>query len=131
MTTNSFYDRVIRDGKPEDLSKTVLNILSEALVDGERVDRKVLVERAFDQPTNSTNDRKVRRAIEELRQQGYCILSDSGEGGYWFGNPIERECFILELESRRERLAETIRALRNPPQVHFSNIPAKQVSLFA
>lgn len=86
---------------------------------GDFQSRQDLVRRVFshdcdDEPTNNSRlDRRIRQAISNLRNAGIPIMSSSAGKGYWLAkNADEVEAFIAELESRRERMAEEIRAMR-------------------
>lgn len=56
-------------------------------------------------------ERAVRRAVEELREYGYNIASNSETGGYWLGSEADRERTINELRSRARKLEQTAAAL--------------------
>lgn len=111
--SNRVYDDLLRT-MPQDLEQQVLHVIASA--DGRAVGRRELVERIFGYtPANLANDRhdrQIRKAIEALQLQGYPIISSSGKGGYRMANEAEIDEYIRELEARRARLAEKIRALR-------------------
>ncbi|HSW63816.1 MAG TPA: hypothetical protein VLH56_11000 [Dissulfurispiraceae bacterium] len=116
MTTNLRYEKIIAS-MPAGLERKLLTVLSRHVGNKNRITRRDLVAAVFPLARlgarwkDSTEDRQVRRAISTLRDT-WPILSDSGDGGYWLGTEKEIEVFIVELESRRSRLAEKIRALR-------------------
>lgn len=104
----------IKNSADAALERAIVNILRSHVGKAHRITRKELVRKATGKLVASlADDRKVRLAIASLQGQGYPILSDSGAGGYWLGEPGEIEGYIAELESRRATLAEKIRALRN------------------
>lgn len=85
----------------------------------EPVTRKQLIEKVYGYvvfgtvTNNSVADRRIRKAIEALREWGCPIMSSASGKGYWMADkPGEIEIFIAELESRREKMADKIRAMR-------------------
>lgn len=61
---------------------------------------------------NDTKDRKIRKAIESLRNRGIPILSNSGKAGYNLDtDPKNIECMIRELESRIMHLQKRVEAI--------------------
>ena len=60
----------------------------------------------------NTNERAVRRAIKELRDNGYIIVSNSTNRGYWLGTDKDRERIVRELEARISSMSATVRALK-------------------
>lgn len=123
MTTNLIYEHIVAS-MPPGVEKTVMTVLvSAGAVGGDhRIKRAHLVAEVFpgDQRAWSTLDRLTRLAVESLQQQGYPVLSDSGEGGYWLAaNDAEKEIYIDELESRRARLTEKILNLRKAKKLEW------------
>lgn len=111
-------------GNPEFENK-VLEIIKEFTDRGYSATRTMMIYRLFKRIVNpaalanDTDDRQIRRAIENLRQRGYPIVSTSGDKGYTLvTDRAEIEKMIAELESRRERMADQIRALRNTNKIH-------------
>jgi transcription initiation factor IIE alpha subunit len=64
--------------------------------------------------TNS-DERTVRRAIKELRDNGYNVATDSHTGGYWKGNAEDRRRTVAELRARAYKELATARALEMGP----------------
>lgn len=60
----------------------------------------------------NTNERAVRRAIKELRDNGYVIVSNSTNRGYWLGTDKDRDRIVRELEARISSMSATVRALK-------------------
>lgn len=56
-------------------------------------------------------ERDVRRAVKELRENGYNIASNSERKGYWLGDEEDRLRTIRELRSRARKLEKTAAAL--------------------
>lgn len=63
------------------------------------------------------NDRAVRRAVHELRKNGYNIASKSDCKGYWYGNEEDKERTIKELRARAAELRQTALALEHGPDL--------------
>lgn len=61
---------------------------------------------------NDTKDRKIRKAIESLRNRGIPIISNSGKAGYKLDtNPENIECMVRELKSRIMHLQQRLDAI--------------------
>lgn len=59
------------------------------------------------------NDRKTRKQIKALIQQGHAILSSSSARGYWRSeDPAEIAAFIRESDHRRRTESLTVEPLR-------------------
>ena len=58
---------------------------------------------------NLRNDRMIRAAIEELRQEGYCIIADTMSGGYYIpANEVEaRDYLNMELKRLKTVISNT------------------------
>ena len=109
---------------PEGLGKQIMTILALHIGEKNRISRARLVLELFGyipkNNKNSTEDRQMRRAIEELIQQGYPVCSSSGKGGYYLASSKEeREVCIRELASRRECLDQRIRQLRSANKLEW------------
>ncbi|MBQ6501208.1 MAG: helix-turn-helix domain-containing protein [Mogibacterium sp.] len=63
----------------------------------------------------NVSDRMVRRAIAELRENGYNVACSSHKKGYWRGNDADRRHTIAELQSRNIKLMEVIKAMERGP----------------
>lgn len=131
MAHNPIYDRLLEQVTPG-LERRIMEILVDHIGQENRIKRDDLVRRviygygSFPR-LSDTDDRKVRLAIASLQEQGYPILSDSGEGGRWLAKPDEIEGYIAELESRRERLHEKIKALRRADRMAWVTPPEPPV----
>lgn len=127
MATNPIYERLLPQVTDE-TERRIMEILVEHVGQENRIACDDLVRQAiygygsFARP-KATDDRKVRLAIASLQEQGYPILSDSGEGGRWLAKPEEIETYVAELESRREALAQKIRALRQADKLAWIDPP--------
>lgn len=59
--------------------------------------------------SNSTKDRKIRKAIASLRAKRVPVLSNSGQAGYRLGiNEAGKQALLADLRSRRNMLNERI-----------------------
>lgn len=73
----------------------------------------------------NTSERKVRRAIEELRNEGKAVVSFSTAKGYWLGSEVEKRHLIAEYKSRAYKMLNTATALElgeNRDQVRLEDI---------
>ena len=78
---------------------------------------------------NSSEDRKIRKAVEALRERGICIVSSSGEAGYRLDtSPEAVSAMVNEWQSRVNRLNLHIKRVvviydlphpTNPKQLSF------------
>jgi hypothetical protein len=78
---------------------------------------------------NSSEDRKIRKAVEALRERGICIVSSSGEAGYRLDtSPEAVSAMVNEWQSRVNRLNLHIKRVvviydlphpSNPKQLSF------------
>lgn len=134
MTTNAVYENILAS-MPDDMKQKVMQVLINEKCFGSdnRLKRRWLVGKVSTlvdwNPDGSWTsiDRQVRKAIEELQQDGYPILSDSGRGGYWLAHDKDEiEIAVTELASRVEKLQAKIHALRNCRALQ----EAQQMSLF-
>jgi hypothetical protein len=62
-------------------------------------------------------ERKVRKAIEELRSLGYNVASNSDTKGYWRGTKADKERTIKEYRARATKLLQTAEALEEGPDI--------------
>ncbi len=121
MATTLIYEKILSDlraGELGDLEKKVLDLLIQA--GGETVTRHQFIQAIYGyKPEGSLSgnkhDRKVRKAIESLREKGATfILSSSGEAGYRMDLSIEKaEEMANELESRARKLSEMAEKIRD------------------
>jgi len=111
MTTNKTYEQILAN-MPPGLERSVLRVLSYHIGGHNRIDRKNLVQLAFNAEWSETRDRQVREAIAKLQLE-YPILSDSGAGGYWIASDYDEvEAYAAEIDSRAKDLLEKSRSLR-------------------
>lgn len=61
------------------------------------------------------NERAIRRAVTELRENGYNIASSSDCKGYWLGSDEDKRRTVNELRSRAKKLLATADALERGP----------------
>lgn len=62
---------------------------------------------------NATIDRYIRETVEELRTEGFPIVSDSGHAGYYFASSLDEiETLTAELESRSKKMLEQSRMMK-------------------
>lgn len=128
MATTLIYEKILmelRAGELGELESKVLDLLIEA--DGETVTRHQFIKAIYGYTpvgslSGNKHDRKVRKAIESLREKGATfILSSSGEAGYRMDMSIEKaEEMAGELESRARKLsdmAEKIREALEPVRI--------------
>ena len=60
------------------------------------------------------SEREIRKRIEELRREGYRIVSSSINGGYWLATTDEEYArFRAEYISRATKIFETVKAMDN------------------
>ena len=60
------------------------------------------------------NDREIRAAVKNLRDNGYPVMSSSKKSGYWIArNEDEIHMLIAELKSRASEMMNTARSLEN------------------
>ena len=58
------------------------------------------------------SEREIRKRIEELRNDGYRIVSSSTNGGYWLATTDEEYTrFRAEYISRATKIFETVKAM--------------------
>lgn len=68
--------------------------------------------------SNDTRDRKIRLAIQKLREKGVPIISSSGLAGYKLdASPEGRARMLADLESRKARIEELIRRVQRFRQI--------------
>ena len=60
----------------------------------------------------NTNERTVRRAVKELRDNGYVIVAHSINEGYSLGTEKDRDGMIREYEARIASMSATVKALK-------------------
>jgi hypothetical protein len=120
MTTHPIYAELLAEVTDE-LERDVLHIL--LISNPKNVTRQQFVMKIFnyfpDDLENNQDDRKVRAAIEHLRQD-WPIISSSGGAGYRLSeDPTEIQAFAAEQASRAERNRENAqRAYRWIPKAN-------------
>lgn len=60
----------------------------------------------------NTNERHIRRSIQELRNNGYIIVAHSINKGYRLGTEADRDGMIREYESRIASMSKTLKAMK-------------------
>ena len=112
MPTTPIYDDILAElagGELPELEKSVLDLLKSS-ADG--MTREMLCAEILGEFT-PTNDRKVRKAIESLRDNGIAIESNSGRAGYRLSvNEDDLKKMAAEFESRAERNREKATAVQ-------------------
>ena len=63
------------------------------------------------------SDRSLRRAVNELRKNGYNVASNSDTKGYWYGDEEDKERTIKDLRARAAELRQTALALEHVPDI--------------
>lgn len=61
------------------------------------------------------SDRALRRAVTELRKNGYNVAANSSTGGYWKGDDNDKKHTIAEYRSRAYELLATASAMECGP----------------
>lgn len=121
MATTLIYDKILADLKAGELTileNQVLDLLTRR--DGRPITRHEFVQLIYGYlPKGSLSgnqeDRKIRKAIESLREKGATfIVSSSGEAGYRVDMSIEKaEEMAGELERRARKLSEMAGKIRD------------------
>lgn len=115
MNPNKVYETMLEElaaGQLNDLQKQVFQLLRDH-PDG--LDRYQLVHAIYGyipvKVDGNNEDRKIRKAIERLRQRLFPIVSTSSKPGYRLDTSKEAvQKMIRELESRRDHINEQITA---------------------
>jgi len=121
---NNVYETMLEElaaGQLNDLQKQVFQLLRD---NPDGLDRYQLVQAIYGyiplKIDGNNEDRKVRKAIERLRQRLFPIVSTSSRPGYRLDTSRDAVTkMIRELESRRDHINEQIQAASK-----FYNIPA-------
>lgn len=115
MNPAQIYERLeqeLGDGQLNELQKQVFTLLKENPAGLSRQDLVLKICGYWpDTLEGNTDDRKIRKAIERLRQRLFPILSTSGKPGYRLD--ISREAvnqMLNELRSRKKHIDEQIDA---------------------
>lgn len=135
MGENFGYWSIINE-MPAGMARDVMAALTGHIGSEARLERRKLVAALRRMPDYQDKawvrlDRMVRKAIAELQENGYPVLSDSGKGGYWLAsNREEIEGMCKEIESRVEKLKDKARALRTAGKLAWQDeTQAKQMRL--
>jgi hypothetical protein len=114
----------LAEGELNDLQKQVYHFLK---IHPDGLTRQQLVEKIYgytpENLSEDKGDRKVRRAIEQLRGRLFPIVSNSSQAGYKLD--VSREAvrrMVSDLQSRRDKLTSLITAAAK-----FYEIPAEYV----
>lgn len=115
MNPKQIYERLeqeLGDGQLNELQKQIFTLLKDNPAGLSRQDLVWMIFGYWPESLEgNTDDRKIRKAIERLRQRLFPILSTSGKPGYRLD--ISREAvnqMLTELRSRREHIDEQINA---------------------
>jgi len=130
MSTTPQYDRILAELATEisDLERKVFDLL-KAHPDG--LTRFELLENVYGSGSrylaekrglaNSSDDRKIREAIEHLRDNGIPVVSSSGTPGYKLDTSVRAvSAMIAEWQSRVNKLQSKIKKAAT-----FYNIPTE------
>lgn len=124
MARTPEYEKLLAElenGKLEEIKRKILEALLRA---PQGITRRGLVRVVFDKEaqknlSNDTRDRKIRKAIEGLRDRGVPIVSTSGKAGYILETDPEKIAEMLdEMKSRIAHLQRKVQAIES-----FSNSP--------
>lgn len=127
MSHTLAYEKVLvelRSGQWEQIEYKIMEALLRA---PQGLTRKGLIRVVFDKEaqknlSNDTRDRKIRKAIESLRDKGVPIVSTSGKAGYILETDPEKIAEMLdEMKSRIAHLQRKVRAIQT-----FSTSGAKR-----
>ncbi len=131
MTTTAVYEQILAElaeGEMDPLQREVFAILRRAYP--APASREQLVQDIYgyvpENVSTDLKDRKIRRAIQGMREKLIPIISSSGEAGYRLDVSEEAiRSMIAEWGSRRRRLRELIeRAERMLILIHQAGIGA-------
>lgn len=125
MSRTPQYERLLVElnaGELPIIERKILDVFCQA---PKGLTRRGLVRIVFGQEArtnlgNDTKDRKIRKAIESLRNRGVPILSNSGKAGYKLDtDPENIECMIRELKSRIIQLQQRVDAISSYYELFF------------
>lgn len=114
MHPSEIYTRLeqeLESGELNDLQKKVFTLLKENPAGLSRHDLVSMIYGYWPETLDNTHDRKIRKAIERLRQRLFPIVSTAGKPGYRLD--ISREAvnqMLSELRSRKAHIDEQINA---------------------
>lgn len=124
MARTPEYEKLLAElenGKLEEIKRKILEALLHA---PQGITRRGLIcvvfaEEAQKNLSNDTHDRKIRKAIESLRDRGVPIISTSGKAGYKLETEPEKIAEMMgEMKSRIAHLQRKVQAIES-----FSNRP--------
>lgn len=119
MSHTLAYEKVLaelRSGQWEQIEYKIMEALLRA---PQGLTRKGLIRVVFDKEaqknlSNDTSDRKIRKAIESLRDRGVSIVSTSGKAGYKLETDQEKIAEMLgEMKSRIAHLQRKVQAIES------------------
>lgn len=131
MSHTPEYEKLLAElnaGELPIIARKILNTLRQA---PKGITRKGLIRAVFgEEPdnnlSNDTRDRKIRKAIEHLRDLGFPIVSTSGKAGYKLDtDPKNIEEMIREWESRIVHLQHRVDAARHYREAFLRIFPHK------
>jgi hypothetical protein len=94
------------------LREAILLILARHVGRENRIPRPVLLHQLRKCLEHRVSDRRMRAAIEELRETGTAICSSSSDGGYFLAKDVQEiELTIAEYKSRMESFNHTLSSL--------------------
>lgn len=105
----------LENGKWEQIEYKIMQALLRA---PQGLTRRGLIRVVFDEEaqknlSNDTRDRKIRKAIESLREKGVPIVSTSGKAGYKLETDQEKIVEMLsEMKSRIAHLERKVQAIQ-------------------
>jgi hypothetical protein len=129
MPTTIQYDLILQDLAGDKLTELARKVFDQLKAHPDGLTRFELLEHIFGPGfrynaekrglANSSEDRKIREAIEELRNNGVPVVSSSGAPGYRLDTSEEAvSAMVAEWQSRVNNLTARIRKA-----VTFYNIP--------
>lgn len=135
----NIYDKLLAElenGQLDELQRSVFEALKS---NPQGVTRGELVYRLFGYHpadlTGNVDDRKIRKAIEELRSRLVPIVSSSGRAGYRLDtSPEAVRSMIGEWASRRDHLQNLITAAAKfyeMPEFYTEPVNAVQIEMFS
>ncbi len=127
MNPSDIYSKLeqeLEDGELSEIQKKVFNLLKDKPAG---LSRQELIMEVYgywpESLDGNTDDRKIRKAIERLRQRLFPIVSTSGRPGYRLDVSREAvEKMIIELKSRRRHIDNQIESA-----LKFYEIPESYV----
>lgn len=128
MSRTPQYEKLLVELNAGELPVIERKILDALYQAPKGLTRRELVRIVFGQEAhtnlgNDTKDRKIRKAIESLRNRGIPIISNSGQAGYKLDtDPENIECMVRELKSRIIHLQQRLDAISSYYEI-FIQIP--------